>query len=84
MGLKWHSKGAGIPSGPNWRYFDAFSKSPMALVNHVRLERVTKMLLTGHTSIEQVGKSVGFSSRSHFSQAFKKHTGFSPASYKNG
>jgi AraC-like DNA-binding protein len=42
------------------------------------------MLLTGHASIEQVGKSVGFSSRSHFSQAFKKHTGISPASYKNG
>jgi AraC-like DNA-binding protein len=63
-------------------FHDAFSKSPMALVNHVRLERAAKMLSTSHTSIEQIGRNVGFSSRSHFSQAFKKHTGFSPASYK--
>ena len=63
-------------------FHDAFSRSPMALVNHVRLERAAKMLSTSHTSIEQIGRNVGFSSRSHFSQAFKKHTGVSPASYK--
>jgi len=64
-------------------FHDAFSRTPMALVNHVRLERATKMLIRGRSSIEQVGKSVGFSSRSHFSQAFKKHTGTSPASYRS-
>ena len=65
-------------------FHNAFSRPPMALVNHVRLERAAKMLSTGHASIEQIGKYVGFSSRSHFSQAFKKHTGVSPASYKTG
>ena len=63
-------------------FHDAFSRSPMALVNHIRLEKAAKMLSTGHSSIEQIGKRVGFSSRSHFSRAFKNHTGVSPAGYK--
>jgi AraC-like DNA-binding protein len=62
---------------------DAFAVSPMSLVNQVRLERAAKMLKAGHLSIEQIGQRVGFSSRSHFSQAFKKHTGTSPADYRN-
>jgi len=62
-------------------FHDAFSRSPMALVNHVRLERAAKMLSLDQASIEQIARSVGFSSRSHFSRAFKTHTGVSPASF---
>jgi AraC family transcriptional activator of mtrCDE len=65
-------------------FHDAFSKSPMSLVNHVRLERAAKMLYAGRYPIEQIGSRVGFSSRSHFSQAFKKHTGHSPAEFRDG
>jgi len=65
------------------RFQEAFNQSPMSLVNHVRLERAAKMITAGRSSIEQIGKRVGFSSRSHFSQAFKKHTGSSPAVYRD-
>ena len=60
----------------------AFSKSPMNLVNHVRLERAARMLGSSKLPVEQIGRRCGFSSRSHFSQAFKKHTGLSPAEFR--
>jgi len=60
----------------------AFSRSPINFVNHVRMERAGKMLDKGTSSIDQVANQVGFASRSHFSQAFKKHTGQSPAEYR--
>ena len=60
----------------------AFSRSPISFVNHVRMERAGKMLDEGTSSIDQVANQVGFASRSHFSQAFKKHMGQSPAEYR--
>ena len=65
------------------RHFqDAFKTSPMSLVNHVRLERAARLLTTTALPVERVGKQCGFSSRSHFSNAFKKHTGLSPVEYR--
>lgn len=60
----------------------AFSRSPMSLVNHVRMERAAKLLLSSSWPIERIGNRCGFSSRSHFSQAFKKHMGLSPAQFR--
>lgn len=62
----------------------AFCNSPMNLVNHVRLERAARMLNSSNLPVEQIGRNCGYSSRSHFSQAFKKHTGLSPAEYRVG
>jgi AraC-like DNA-binding protein len=61
---------------------DAFLKSPMNLVNHVRLERAARMLTSSPLPVERIGKRCGYSSRSHFSNAFKKHTGLSPAEFR--
>ena len=59
-----------------------FSRSPMSFVNHVRMERAAKLLREGHLSIEQIANRMGFASRSHFSQGFKRHTGQAPGDYR--
>lgn len=61
----------------------AFGRSPMNLVNHVRMQRAARLLgQSSALSIDQVAARVGFSSRSHFSRAFKKHFGLSPYAYR--
>lgn len=64
------------------RFHEAFLNSPMNLVNHVRLERAAKLLASSPSPVEQISRQCGFASRSHFSHAFKKHTGLSPAEYR--
>jgi len=64
-------------------FHEAFFNSPMNLVNHVRLERAARMLASSPLPVERIGKRCGFSSRSHFSNAFKKHTGLSPAEFRH-
>jgi AraC-like DNA-binding protein len=57
----------------------AFGIPPMSMVRRIRLERAWKLLEQRHEMpIETVARRVGFSSRSHFSRAFKRHFGVSP------
>jgi AraC-like DNA-binding protein len=66
------------------RHFqDAFLKTPINLVNHVRLERAAKMLRSSSWTVERIGAQCGFSNRSHFSNAFKRHMGLSPAEFRS-
>lgn len=64
------------------QFHAAFSNSPMNLVNHVRLERAARMLNSSKKPVAQIGRQCGFSSRSHFSHAFKKHMGLTPAEFR--
>ncbi len=62
------------------RFPVAFGRSPMSLVQHVRMQRAYQLLRqNGSLSIDEVAGRVGHSSRSHFSRAFKRHHGVSPA-----
>jgi len=62
----------------------SFEVSPISLVNQLRLERAATLLQAGSLSVDQVASKVGYASRSHFSQEFKKHIGISPAEYRQG
>jgi AraC family transcriptional regulator, activator of mtrCDE len=66
------------------RFSEAFGRSPMTLLHHVRMQRAAHLLNEGALSIDEVARRVGFSSRSYFSNAFKKHHGESPVAFRNG
>jgi AraC-like DNA-binding protein len=58
----------------------AFGLPPLSLLRRVRMERAWKLLEHGDgLPMETVASRVGFTSRSHFSRAFKRHFGVSPA-----
>lgn len=65
------------------RFTSAFGRSPISLLHHVRMQRAAQLLRQGSFSIDEVASRVGFSSRSHFSRAFKKHSGVSPAAFRS-
>lgn len=60
----------------------SFGRSPMSFVNHVRMQRAAEMLVVGSTSIDEIAIHVGYTSRSHFSHAFKTHSGLPPHAFR--
>jgi AraC-like DNA-binding protein len=65
---------------------DCFNKNFFTFINEYRVKEAIKLLSTSvgqQYSIEGIGKSVGFNSRSTFISAFKKQTNTTPSEYKN-
>ena len=67
-------------------FTDVLGRPPMSFLHQMRMQRATRLLrYEGRAlSIDEIARRVGFASRSHFSRAFKKHFGVSPADYKAG
>lgn len=65
------------------RFQAAFGCTPMTFLRDIRMRRAARLLeRSDYLSIDQVAHRAGFSSRSHFSQAFRTHFGVSPATYR--
>jgi AraC family transcriptional activator of mtrCDE len=59
-----------------------FGKTPMTLLRSVRLSRAKELLATSDLSVAQIARSVGFSSRSNFSCAFREAYGAAPSGFR--
>ena len=59
-----------------------FGQPPMTFLHNLRMQRAANLLREASYSVEEVAGRIGFSSRSHFSRAFKEHHGTSPASFR--
>jgi AraC family transcriptional activator of mtrCDE len=64
------------------KFTAAFKHSPMQFVHQLRMFRSAKLLHEDRYSIDEIAHKIGYSSRSHFSEAFKKQYGKSPAAYR--
>lgn len=65
------------------RFTESFGRSPMNFVNHVRMQRAAQLLAVENLSIADIARTVGYSSRSHFSRAFKDHSGLPPKDFRS-
>lgn len=56
--------------------------SPGEYVRRVRLETAGNALATSDASIAEIAVAAGFYDQSHFTNAFRRHTGMTPARYR--
>lgn len=57
--------------------------SPMDFLIKLRIEKAKKLLRAGSLNITEVSLQCGFSSTSHFSTSFTKHTGVKPSEFQS-
>ncbi len=56
--------------------------SPKEYINKLRIRNAKKLLKTTTYSITRIAQDCGFFDSTHFSQSFKKHTGYLPLEYR--
>lgn len=71
------------PSHANNIFKEATQKTIFDYLTEYRMEKAKEMLKDPYSKIYLVAGNVGYINQSHFSLLFKKHTGLTPAEYKN-
>ena len=80
LGLAELAQVAGISTSHLAHCFKAsLGTSPHRYVRQRRIFAATRMLASSPLPIAEIALSLGFSSQSHFTQAFREHTGMTPA-----
>ena len=59
-----------------------FASSPGAFVRRARLDRAAHELIDTDRSLAEIATWAGFADQSHFTHAFKRHTGVAPGRYR--
>ncbi|MGW4096394.1 helix-turn-helix domain-containing protein [Mycobacterium sp. NPDC004974] len=60
----------------------AFHTTPYQFLLDLRIERAKTLLLTTSQTVAEIASSVGFSTPSHFANAFRRRVGISPSGYR--
>ncbi|MCH9680685.1 MAG: AraC family transcriptional regulator [Deltaproteobacteria bacterium] len=65
-------------------FTQSFGRPAMELLREVRLNKGAELLRGTELPVKTVAERIGFSSRSHFSRAFRAHFGVDPAGFRSG
>ncbi len=64
------------------RFTKRFEQSPIEFLRTIRMHSAARLLLTSQLPVKGLASAVGYSSRSHFSRAFKEAFGADPSSFR--
>jgi AraC family transcriptional regulator, activator of mtrCDE len=64
------------------QFMKAFGQPPMSMLKLVRLRKAAELLATTTLPVAEIARTVGFSSRSNFSQAFHAMHGMDPTAFR--
>jgi AraC family transcriptional activator of mtrCDE len=64
------------------RFNQLLDSSPMVLMREIRMRKAATYLAMGSPSIDEVARSVGYTSRSSFVRAFRNIHGIAPSEYR--
>jgi AraC family transcriptional activator of mtrCDE len=65
------------------RFMEAVGLSPLVALRQLRMRRAANLLVTSSLSVEDIGKEVGYSSRTSFSRAFRSCYKIDPSEFRD-
>lgn len=60
----------------------AFGKTPIAMVNELRLKKAAQMIVSTHYKISRISKKVGYADRHYFCRCFRVFFGMTTTEYR--